>query len=74
MSTTDFAISADVLRTIANDDDICEALVIPVRRVAAPVVDGWCVSAEDLASADDETITRLYPVSSDDVTVRCRRV
>ena len=73
MHDTDYVISAAVLLTIANDDDVCEALVIPVRRAAPATVDGWCVSAEDLASADDATVASLYPVSGDAATVAGRR-
>lgn len=73
MNTTDFTISAAVLLTIAHDDDVCAELVIPVRRAAPATVDGWVMSAEDLASADDATIARLYPTSGDAATVVGRR-
>lgn len=72
-NSTDFAISASVLLTIANDDDICESLVIPVRRAAPATVAGWVMSAEDLANADDATVASLYPVSGDAATVAGRR-
>lgn len=73
MHDTNFTISAAVLLAIAHDDDVCADLVIPVRRAAPATVDGWVMSAADLAKADDATIASLYPTSGDAVTVAGRR-